>query len=149
MSKVQMDGKRILNVRTDDGRIFGGEMFIDATGSAGPMNNCKKFGNGCAMCILRCPSFGGRISLTGEAGIQEIQGKRANGKLGAMSGSCKIFKESLSRELIEELETSGAAVIPCHRSCGKIICLRRHASNMRFLTLLRILFCWIPGMPNS
>lgn len=112
MSKVQMDGKRILNVRTDDGRTFGGEMFIDATGSAGPMNNCKKFGNGCAMCILRCPSFGGRISLTGEAGIQEIQGKRANGKLGAMSGSCKIFKESLSRELIEELETNGAAVIP-------------------------------------
>lgn len=112
MSKVQMDGKRILNVQTDDGRKFGGEMFIDATGSAGPMNNCRKFGNGCAMCILRCPSFGGRISLTGEAGIPEIQGKRANGKLGAMSGSCKIFKESLSGEIIDQLEEKGVAVIP-------------------------------------
>lgn len=112
MSKVQMDGKRILNVQTDDGRKFGGEMFIDATGSAGPMNNCRKFGNGCAMCILRCPSFGGRISLTGEAGIPEIQGKRANGKLGAMSGSCKLFKESLSGEIIDQLEEKGVAVIP-------------------------------------
>ena len=112
MSKVQMDGKRILNVQTDDGRKFGGEMFIDATGSAGPMNNCRKFGNGCAMCILRCPSFGGRISLTGEAGIPEIQGKRANGKLGAMSGSCKLFKESLSGEIIGQLEEKGVAVIP-------------------------------------
>ena len=112
MSKVQMDGKRILNVQTDDGRKFGGKMFIDATGSAGPMNNCRKFGNGCAMCILRCPSFGGRISLTGEAGIPEIQGKRANGKLGAMSGSCKLFKESLSGEIIDQLEEKGVAVIP-------------------------------------
>lgn len=112
MSKVQMDGKRILNVQTDDGRKFGGEMFIDATGSAGPMNNCRKFGNGCAMCILRCPSFGGRISLTGETGIPEIQGKRANGKLGAMSGSCKLFKESLSGEIIDQLEEKGVAVIP-------------------------------------
>ncbi len=36
-----------------------GDIFIDATGTAGPPTNCNKYGNGCAMCILRCPSFGG------------------------------------------------------------------------------------------
>jgi hypothetical protein len=76
------------------------------------MNNCGKHGNGCAMCVLRCPSFGGRISLAGLAGIVEDNGARADGSAGAMSGSCKLLKESLSPEIVEKLDKTGVAVIP-------------------------------------
>jgi hypothetical protein len=76
------------------------------------MNNCAKYGNGCAMCILRCPSFGGRLSLAGLAGISERDGKKADGTIGSMSGSCKLLKESLSRDIIEELDKKGVAIIP-------------------------------------
>jgi hypothetical protein len=76
------------------------------------MNNCSKFGNGCAMCVLRCPTYGGRVSLAGLAGAKEVTGKKKDGTLGAMSGSCKIYKESLSNEIQEVLNKSGVAVIP-------------------------------------
>jgi hypothetical protein len=76
------------------------------------MNNCGKYGNGCAMCVLRCPSYGGRVSLTGLTGAAEFDGKKADGSVGAMSGSCKLFKESLSAEIVEKLNRDGAAIIP-------------------------------------
>lgn len=102
----------IRSVEDADGGVYEGDVFIDATGTAGPMNHCAKYGNGCAMCILRCPSFGGRVSLTGLAGVEEIKGRRADGRIGSMSGSCKLLKESLSKEIAETLDRDGAAVIP-------------------------------------
>lgn len=102
----------ILNAQDEKGNKFEGDVFVDATGTAGPMNNCIKYGNGCAMCILRCPSFGGRVSLTGLAGVKEAMGTNADGSIGAMSGSCKLYKESLSEELQRELNEKGVAVIP-------------------------------------
>ena len=112
VKKVARDTSRIKSVETDDGSIWEGDMFLDATGSAGPMNNCSKYGNGCAMCVLRCPSFGGRISLVNAAGIEEKQGQRKDGSIGAMSGSCKLFKESLSKEIVAELNDKGVVIIP-------------------------------------
>ena len=88
-----------------------GDAFIDSTGTAGPPANCTKYGNGCAMCILRCPSFGGRISLTAKAGVKETVGRKGD-QIGAMSGSCKLFKESLSREIVDCLQKEGVAIIP-------------------------------------
>lgn len=103
----------VLHSVTDaKGRTFSGNVFLDTTGTAGPMNNCTKYGNGCAMCILRCPSFGGRVSLAGLAGVQEMMGKKADGSIGAMSGSCKLYKESLAPEIVRELDEKGVAVIP-------------------------------------
>jgi hypothetical protein len=64
------------------------------------------------MCILRCPSFGGRVSITGLANIKEYMGQKADGSIGAMSGSCKLYKESLSEEIQKELNEKGVAVIP-------------------------------------
>jgi hypothetical protein len=110
--KVKKEGSLILEVEDDQGRVFTADVFIEATGTAGPMNNCNKYGNGCAMCILRCPSFGGRVSLAGLAGIEEMTGKKSDGSVGAMSGSCKLYKESLSKEIQERLNTTGVAVIP-------------------------------------
>lgn len=112
LSKAEMDGTRIAGVCDDMGNCYEADGFIDATGTAGPMNNCAKYGNGCAMCVLRCPSFGGRVSLAGLAGVKEMQGRKADGSVGAMSGSCKLLKESLSPEIVNLLEKNGAAVIP-------------------------------------
>ncbi len=111
VTEASMDHRTILSVKDQKGREFSGDVFIDTTGTAGPINNCTKYGNGCAMCILRCPSFGGRVSLTGLAGVEEMIGKKADGSVGAMSGSCKLYKESLSTELQEELNAKGVAVI--------------------------------------
>jgi hypothetical protein len=94
---------------------FAGDVFIDATGTAGPTANCVKYGNGCASCILRCPSFGGRVSLTALAGMEERIAKKG-AQVGAMSGSCKLLKESLSPEIRETLNLRGVAVIPIPES---------------------------------
>ena len=114
MDDVEMEGKRIKAVIGKSGGEkfrLEGDVFIDTTGTAGPPAQCNKYGNGCAMCILRCPSFGGRVSLTARCGIKEMVGKKGD-QIGAMSGSCKLFKESLSREIIDTLGKKGVAVIP-------------------------------------
>ncbi|MGE4282748.1 MAG: FAD-dependent oxidoreductase [Clostridia bacterium] len=111
VNKVRVHNDTIMSVEDQDDNKFSGDVFIDATGTAGPMNNCSKYGNGCAMCILRCPSFGGRVSIAGLAGVQEVMGRKADGSYGAMSGSCKLYKESLSEEIQAELNTKGVAVV--------------------------------------
>jgi hypothetical protein len=112
VTSVEQDGSYLQAVRLADGSIFKADAFLDTTGTAGPMPNCGKYGNGCAMCILRCPSFGGRVSLTGLCGIPEMHSERAGGFIGAMSGSCKLMKESLSPEIVETLNRDGVAIIP-------------------------------------
>lgn len=112
ITKAEVKEGTIKKVETADGTVYEGDVFIDTTGTAGPMNNCSKYGNGCAMCVLRCPSFGGRVSLAGLCGVKEMIGKKANGSIGAMSGSCKLYKESLSQEIVDELNEKGVAVIP-------------------------------------
>lgn len=109
---VSVENNSILKIKLSDGSFIDGDVFIETTGSTGPMTNCNRYGNGCSMCILRCPTFGGRESLSSKAGILDIMGERANGTPGAMSGSCEIPRESLSDELLEELTTNGVAVIP-------------------------------------
>jgi len=114
--QTEMDGTRIKAILAKSGneRIrFEGDVFIDTTGTAGPPANCTKYGNGCVMCILRCPSFGGRVSLTARAGVSELVG-RNGAQIAAMSGSCKIHKESLSQEIVELLDKVGVALIPVH-----------------------------------
>lgn len=89
-----------------------GDVFIETTGTAGPQGNCLKYGNGCAMCILRCPSFGGRVSIAARAGISEKIGRKPDGTLGAMSGSCKLHFDSVAPEIAERLHHTGVAVVP-------------------------------------
>lgn len=87
------------------------DAFVESTGTAGPPANCIKHGNGCAMCILRCHAFGGRVSVAARAGVSEINGRKGD-QTGALSGSCKLHKESLSPELLERLNRDGVAVVP-------------------------------------
>ena len=122
---VEMAGneiKAVIGKQGEEKIRIEGDIVIDTTGTAGPPANCTKYGNGCAMCILRCPSFGGRISLTAKAGVKEMIGKKG-GQIGAMSGSCKLFKESLSREIVDSLEKTGVAIVPVppvEQSKGKL-----------------------------
>lgn len=112
-------GGRVKRIIIDGGIELESDVFIDATGSAGPMGNCLEYGNGCAMCILRCPSFGPRISLCQKAGVKEVMGRRADGGIGAMSGSCKINKDSLSNEVRDELNREGVVVLKVPESIRK------------------------------
>ena len=121
---VERNGDRIravLGSRDGERVRFKGDVFVDATGTAGPTVNCTKYGNGCAMCILRCPTFGGRVSLVAKTGVREMVGKKGNA-VGAMSGSCILLKESLSREIVGLLNKKGVVVVPVppsERSKGK------------------------------
>lgn len=109
---VKLNGKKIEAVVLEDGEIISGDSFVETTGSSGPMGNCTKYGNGCAMCVLRCPSFGGRVSITAKCGVEDMYGRRNTGELGAFSGSMKLLKESLSEEIQKDLNEKGCAVVP-------------------------------------
>ena len=88
-----------------------GDVFVDVSGTAGPQGNCMKYGNGCAMCIYRCPTFGPRFSIAAKAGVKEILGEKADGTFGAMSGSCKLHKDSLSAAIQKQLNETGVCVV--------------------------------------
>lgn len=106
------DNTAVESVTDSEGNTYAGDGFVDATGSAGPTANCARYGNGCAMCVLRCPSFGGRVSLAALAGVKELAARRSDGTPGALSGSCKLMKGSLAPDLVRRLDETGAAVIP-------------------------------------
>jgi hypothetical protein len=110
--ELQESRIRAVTARQDGGTLrFEGDAFVDATGTAGGPANCNKYGNGCAMCILRCHSFGGRVSVTAKAGVKEMIGRKGD-QVGAMSGSCKLLKESLDSQIVDALDRKGVAVIP-------------------------------------
>ena len=114
ITDVDMGDGRIKSVtgkRDEESVEIKGDAFVDATGTAGPPANCNKYGNGCVMCILRCHSFGGRVSLTAKAGVKEMIGRKGD-QIGAMSGACKLLKESLAPEIVSTLNKTGVAVIP-------------------------------------
>lgn len=108
---VEFDGHKIKGLYLADDSFVDGDIFIETTGTTGPMGNCLRYGNGCSMCILRCPSFGPRISISERCGVPDIQGERAEDALGAMSGSCKLAKESLSDEINKVLNEKGVVVL--------------------------------------
>jgi hypothetical protein len=125
VTDVEMDGRRIAAVVGKKGKTdvrFEGDVFIETTGTAGPPANCIRHGNGCAMCILRCHSFGGRVSIAAKAGVVEMNGKKGD-QTGAVSGSCKLHKESLAPDLLKKLNETGVVLIPLEehlRMTGKL-----------------------------
>ena len=108
---VVKEGSKIKGIYLSDKSYVVADVFIETTGSAGPMNNCVKYGNGCAMCILRCPAFGGRVSISNKAGIEDLKGEREDGVYGAFSGSCKLAKGSLAVDLVKQLDETGVVVL--------------------------------------
>ncbi len=106
------DGARVEAAKLGTGTVIRGDAFIDATGTAGPKANCRSYRSGCVMCILRCPSFGPRISPLRSLCIDETPPVPT----AATSGSIKVLKSSLSRDVVSLLEDKGVVEIPLHES---------------------------------
>lgn len=112
VTDVTSTDTKIEAVQLENGQAFEGDVFVETTGTMGPQGNCRKYGNGCAMCITRCPTFGGRVSIAERVGIKESKGVKPDGSFGSMSGSCKLNKDSLDQGLVRELDQTGVALIP-------------------------------------
>ncbi len=97
-----------------DGSEIEGDAFVDATGSAGGLVNCIKYGGGaCVMCpYYRCPVFGDRVGIATKAVAKSYTVYRPDGSPGTLTAAVGIYKESLSPELLAELEEKGAVTIP-------------------------------------
>ena len=108
---IEKESNKLKGIYLSDGSYVEGDVFIETTGSTGPMGNCLRYGNGCSMCVLRCPAFGPRVSISHRAGVDDLQGEREDDILGAFSGSCKLCKESLSEEIAKELDEKGVVVL--------------------------------------
>ncbi|CDG01830.1 Putative Pyridine nucleotide-disulphide oxidoreductase family protein [Clostridium chauvoei JF4335] len=111
VTDVEVTEKKIKGIYLSDASYVEGDVFVETTGTTGPMGNCLRYGNGCSMCVLRCPAFGPRLSISERCGVSDIQGERDDDILGAFSGSCKLAKESLSDEILEELNTTGKVIL--------------------------------------
>lgn len=116
---VIMRGNDIEKLILAGGEELEGDTFIETTGSTGGPGNCLTYGNGCCMCILRCPAFGPRVSISAKAGGSDIMGRRKDGAFGAFSGSGKLEKASLSDEIRQTLNEKGVAVIPLPKEAVK------------------------------
>lgn len=116
---VIMRGKDIEKLVLAGGEEIEADVFVETTGSTGGPGNCLTYGNGCCMCILRCPAFGPRVSISAKAGGSDIMGQRKDGAFGAFSGSGKLEKASLSEEIRQTLNEKGAVVIPLPKTAVK------------------------------
>ncbi|MBX4269322.1 FAD-dependent oxidoreductase [Clostridium estertheticum] len=108
---VEKEENKIKGIYLSNGEYVVADVFIETTGSTGPMGNCLKYGNGCSMCVLRCPAFGPRVSISYRAGIEDLKGEREEDVYGAFSGSCKLAKSSLDDEVMKELNESGVVIL--------------------------------------
>lgn len=143
VSGVNIDNGRITGVVTEAGEVIEGDAFVETTGSSGPMGNCLRYGNGCSMCIQRCPTFGPRVSLSALCGINDLVSMRADGTPGVFSGACKIKKETLSDDVRSELETKGVVLLPVpeedinYKKLGRKACkqyaLKEYSENLILL----------------
>lgn len=110
VTDAHVSGNTIRWVTANKKNVYG-DVFVDCTGTFGPVSNCLKFNSSCVMCIMRCPTFGPRVSVAGKAGVEEI----TNSESLAISGSCKLEKNSLGKWLVDKLEKTGVCVIPVPR----------------------------------
>lgn len=108
---VNITDSVITEILLESNKSVKADVFIETTGSSGPMGNCVKYGNGCSMCVQRCPSFGPRVSISQRAGVKDIIGKRNDGKFGAMSGSCKLVMDTLGKDVKAALQKTGVVVV--------------------------------------
>lgn len=107
-SGLRREDARVVSAQLTSGEAISADAFVDATGTAGPQANCRAHRCGCVMCILRCPTFGPRISPARSLGIDETPPTLT----AATSGSIEVFRSSLSADLVSQLENTGHAEIP-------------------------------------
>jgi hypothetical protein len=109
---IEKEGNVIQSVESEEKEKVEGDVFIDCTGTSANTGNCTRYGNGCVMCIYRCPTFKTRVSISEKAGVKPLVGRRADGTPGVFSGACKIMKHTLAPEVVSELDKTGVYVAP-------------------------------------
>ena len=115
INKVRMNGDAIGLVIAESGEEIEADAFVDTTGTFGPQALCSKYGSGCTTCLMRCPTFGGRVSIADKAGVKEWLGVMPDGSPGTQCAAFTLLKESLSMEVQKELDQSGFAVLKIPR----------------------------------
>lgn len=118
VTKINRSNGSIESIHMENGTDIEGDIFLDTTGTVGPQKNCTRYGGGCVMCIVRCPTFGPRVSISGLAGAEDRNGLRADGEIGVMSGSCKLSKDSLDPALSAELTQKGLVIVPLPKTAA-------------------------------
>jgi hypothetical protein len=108
-------GDLVLTVILDKGQRLECGAFVDATGGAGGLQICKEYGYGCVECMLRCNSFGDRVSIATKAGapeLRKIRDAKHGGGFGGLSSACSFYDDSIDPELLEKVRREGSAKIP-------------------------------------
>lgn len=114
ITDAEMAGARMLAVKTHENKgsiRFEADAFVETTGTSAVVTVCNKYGIACSMCVLRCHTFGTRVGVAARAGVSEISARKGE-QVGAMSGSCKLLKESLAPHIREELNSKGVVIVP-------------------------------------
>ncbi|MBI2183488.1 MAG: FAD-dependent oxidoreductase [Thaumarchaeota archaeon] len=104
-------GSKMLAVKLEKGRVLTGDAFVDTTGGAGGIQVCVDYGYGCVECMLRCNSFGDRVSIATKAGAPELRKLRDTkhgGGFGALSSATSFYDDSIDPELLEAVRREGS-----------------------------------------
>lgn len=133
ITDIVKEGEDRLRAVVDErGNVHEAEAFVDATGTFGTVEQCSTYGPGCVMCILRCPTFGDRVSLTTLANAPEVRRESiVDGKLyvGGRVASVCFYKETLSEEIRKGLAERGEVVLPLPREFVNYRILKIKAST--------------------
>ncbi|HUI00435.1 MAG TPA: FAD-dependent oxidoreductase [Nitrososphaerales archaeon] len=108
-------GDLVLKVVLEKGQRIEADAFVDGTGGAGGIKICKDYGYGCVECMLRCNSFGDRVSIATKAGapeLRKIRDSKHGGGFGGLSSACSFYDDSIAPELMDELKREGSVKIP-------------------------------------
>ncbi|MBI4257528.1 MAG: FAD-dependent oxidoreductase [Thaumarchaeota archaeon] len=112
MGKAQDDqGGKMLAVKLEKGKVLAGDAFVDTTGGAGGIDICVEYGYGCVECMLRCNSFGDRVSIATKAGapeLRKIRDAKHGGGFGALSSATSFYDDSIDPELLEIVKREGS-----------------------------------------
>ncbi|MBI2303552.1 MAG: FAD-dependent oxidoreductase [Chloroflexi bacterium] len=98
---VTVKERKVVSVVLQDGSQVYGDAFVDATGQMSGVEECERLGQGCVLCMLMCPLFGDRVSITEAAEAPDEKKERPS-----YMSCVLIATESLSPELRERIETS-------------------------------------------
>jgi len=107
----QARGDLLIKVVLEKGQELEVDAFVDATGGAGGVQVCKNYGYGCVECMLRCNSFGDRVSIATKAGVPElrkIRDSKHGGGFGALSSACSFYDDSIDPELLAIVKREGS-----------------------------------------
>ncbi|MBI2305233.1 MAG: FAD-dependent oxidoreductase [Chloroflexi bacterium] len=98
---VVRKGDRVEAVILNDGTRVEGDAFVDTTGKGGGMEVCEKYGQGCVVCVVQCPMWGDRVSISERAEVADVSTGREASYLGAMLLAMESLSLEVQKRIIE------------------------------------------------